>query len=114
MKLLLTGASGFAGCHLAEALAPGADLTGTHLERPARVLAWWSSRDPREQEQLQVWWQEELEPAARREGIATWYAALGERARLAVRWPAREQLSISPASSRDRLPVQSWFARPSP
>lgn len=68
----------------------GGDLERGTLERPARVLAWWLSRDTEEQERMTAWW-DGLAPSVRQERLEAWFNALPPEARLAVRWPDWEQ-----------------------
>jgi hypothetical protein len=82
------------------------------LERPARLMGWWLSRDVEEQERLARWWQD-LPQETRVRRIAAWFDALPRVAQAAVGWPDWEQLTAAEREHwlRDghkQLPAGLW------
>ncbi len=71
---------------------------GEHA-RQARVMAWWRSRDGRDREVVEDWWQE-IHPSLREQAVAEWLKELPEVVRASVRWPDWAQLT---QSERDAL-----------
>ena len=64
------------------------------LERPARVLTWWSARDGEEQERLTRWWQD-LPEATRTQRVAAWLHGQPRVVLQSIRWPDWEQLTAA-------------------
>lgn len=54
--------------------------------RPARVLAWWRSRDTAERERLEEWWANAA-PEERRKLYREWLADQPAAVKVSVRWP---------------------------
>lgn len=68
-------------------------------QRPARVRAWWLSRDPQERQIIEAWW-EGLTDGARRASVRAWMAQQPEAVQTAARWPDLERLT---PPERERL-----------
>ena len=74
-------------------------------QRPARVLAWWRSRDELEHRDLAAWW-EALGPETQQQEILTWWKTLPPPAQAAVRWTDWSHLSPAEREARrDHAPA---------
>jgi hypothetical protein len=79
---------------LTERLKTVDDTARQELERPARLMSWWLSRDVEEQERLARWWQD-LPAETKTRRIGAWFEALPRVAQGAVGWPDWEQLTAA-------------------
>ncbi len=78
------------------------------VSRPARVLAWWRSRDVKEQQRVVEWWSA-LGDGDRHLRISTWLATLSEPTRLALRWPDFDK---RPPAEQAALVADAWQQLP--